>query len=70
MNSADPTPADEFRTAHGAILANRPCARHCADCDGEDHHWMVECPEGGDPVMICKHCDAWREMMGADYDYD
>lgn len=58
--------ADEFRTAHGAILANRPCAHHCVDCEGEDHHWMPECPDEGDPVMVCKHCDAWREMTNDD----
>ncbi len=63
---SNPTPADEFRTAHGAILATRSCEHHCADCEGEDHHWMLECPEDGDPLMVCKHCDAWREIRDED----
>ena len=63
----DPTPTDEFRTVEGAILASRPCERQCVDCNGDDnHHWIAECPEHGDPVMVCKHCDAWREMTDDD----
>lgn len=62
----DPVCPDEFRSAHGAILANRPCDLHCVDCEGEDHHWMPACPEDGEPLMVCKHCDAWREMRDDD----
>ena len=61
-------PDDEFRTMEGAIAANRPCERHCEQCDGEDHHWMPECPDNGDPLMVCKHCPAWREMTDQDDD--
>jgi len=50
------------RTIAGAILANRPCERHCAICDGDDHHWLAECDSDGAPIMVCKHCEAWREM--------
>jgi hypothetical protein len=65
MSNNDP-PSDEFRTIEGAIAANRPCARHCDQCEGEDHHWIPECPEEGDPLMVCKHCPAWREMTAED----
>ncbi len=65
----NPTPADEIRTAAGAIAASKPCVRHCIECDGEDHHWMADCPEDGDPVMVCKHCDAWREMTDDDFEF-
>ena len=49
-------------------MAGKPCARHCVECDGDDHHWLEECPEDGDPVMVCKHCDAWREMTDDDFE--
>lgn len=35
--------------------------RRCIECLGEDHHWLTsipECPEGGEPFIRCKHCDA------------
>ncbi len=44
----------------GAIAANRPCATHCTVCEGEDHHWLDECADEGDPIQVCKHCNAWR----------
>lgn len=38
------------------------CAYHCGVCDGMDHHWLPDCPTDGEPVMVCKHCDAVREI--------
>lgn len=42
------------------------CARHCSVCEGMDHHWMPgiahEDDEEGEMVMVCKHCDAVREI--------
>jgi len=35
--------------------------RRCLECAGQAHHWitsMPECPEGGEPFIACKHCDA------------
>lgn len=44
-----------------------PCPRKCADCEGDDHHWMVDCDdETGGPMVICKHCDATREFRDSD----
>lgn len=41
--------------------------RRCVGCEGEEHHWMVECddarPEG---VMACRHCPAVRPITDAD----
>lgn len=48
-------------------LASRPCAKPCVDCMDGGHHWMPECDEdNGEPVMICKHCDARREYTDDD----
>lgn len=56
-----------LRTVHGARLAKHPCLVHCSVCDGEDHHWMEDFDEAtGDPLMVCKHCDAWREYTDED----
>lgn len=44
----------------GAIAAGRPCAIHCTACEGSDHHWLDECADEGDPIQVCKHCEAWR----------
>ena len=60
-------PEDEVRTAEGTILAKTPCARHCTGCEGEDHHWMPECDGVGEPLMVCKHCPAWREITDEDF---
>lgn len=57
---------DGIRTVSGAVAAQYPCPRHCTECEGQEHHWMEDCPDVGDPVMACKHCDAWREMTEAD----
>lgn len=39
------------------------CARHCSVCEGQDHHWMPACDEAtGEPMMVCKHCDASRDI--------
>ena len=46
------------------------CMRHCGVCEGLDHHWMPgfanEDEHGdtadGEMVMVCKHCDAVREI--------
>ena len=59
---------DEVRTTEGAVAALYPCDRHCTVCDGDDHHWMPDCDDAGEPVMVCKHCPAWREMTDADFD--
>lgn len=58
--------ADELRSAEGAIAAVFPCDRHCAVCEGHDHHWLPECDDLGEPIMVCKHCPAWREMSDDD----
>lgn len=43
--------------------------RRCVDCEGMDHHWMPDCDEeGGNSVMVCKHCDATRDMTDEDDD--
>lgn len=26
----------------------------------------ISAPVTGDPVMVCKHCDAWREIADED----
>jgi hypothetical protein len=57
-------------TIEGAVAAKLPCARHCAICEGLDHHWLPECNDDGEPLMVCKHCPAWREMMDEDFDDD
>ena len=37
------------------------CSRKCSGCEGVDHHWMDDCDEEtGDPINVCKHCDAVR----------
>jgi hypothetical protein len=59
-------PNDEYRTMAGAAMALQPCARHCTVCEGYDHHWLAECDSEGMPIMICKHCEAWREYTDAD----
>jgi len=34
-----------------------------------DHHWMPDCDElTGMPIMVCKHCDAQREMTDEDFE--
>jgi hypothetical protein len=49
-------------------MAKTEC-RRCTDCEGLDHHWMADCDEEtGLPVMVCKHCEATREMTDADFD--
>jgi hypothetical protein len=57
---------DESRSAEGAILALSPCSRHCTICDGDDHHWIIDCDDEGDPIVVCKHCPAWREPREGD----
>ena len=50
------------------------CARHCTQCEGEDHHWSYEGDEDekSEPLMSCRHCPALRyftedDDAGADY---
>lgn len=57
---------DPIRSIEGAIAANLPCQKHCVDCDGDDHHWIEDCDNSGEPLMVCKHCPAWREMTIGD----
>ncbi len=61
---------DETRSPEGALAALSPCWRHCTVCDGQDHHWLPECDDAGEPLMVCKHCPAWREMKEGDLDGD
>lgn len=54
---------------HLDLFENTVCSRHCVDCEGQDHHWMPDCDEdSGEPVMVCKHCDATRPMTDSDFD--
>ncbi len=59
---------DETRTIEGAVAALSPCAQHCTVCDGDDHHWMMDCDDAGEPLMVCKHCPAWRDMKDGDFE--
>lgn len=53
------------------------CGRHCSVCEGMDHHWMpgmaAEDEDGdtldGEMVMVCKHCDAVREITDEDDEF-
>lgn len=60
--------AAEPRQCPDVALAPLICPR-CIDCEGEAHHWMVECdekrPEG---VMTCRHCPATRPITDEDLD--
>lgn len=64
----DPPPPEE---------PNAPaCDLRCADCDGDDHHWLTDISHGfaddepDHPAAraghaawdICKHCPAWRAV--------
>jgi hypothetical protein len=41
--------------------------RRCSICEGADHHWMPDCEEDtGEPIMVCKHCPAQREVTDDD----
>lgn len=60
------------------------CPGPCTGCEPGDHHWMEDSldpaneDDQGHPalvgktedvmVMVCKHCDAWREMTDADFE--
>lgn len=57
---------DEVRLYGGDKLARQPCHFHCTVCEGQDHHWLPDCDEAGEPLMVCKHCPAWREMRDDD----
>jgi hypothetical protein len=43
--------------------------KQCINCEGEEHHWMMECdddhPEG---IMACKHCPATRAIQDSDFE--
>jgi len=44
-----------------------PCGIHCSECDGEDHHWMPDYDDdSGEPIMVCKHCEAQRPLTDED----
>lgn len=59
------------------ILVPAVCKRHCSVCEGADHHWMPgianEDEDGdtidGEMVMVCKHCDAVREVTDEDDEF-
>jgi hypothetical protein len=53
---------EEPLTIERANLAGQPCDRQCSSCEGTTdlHHWLDECADEGDPINICKHCEAWR----------
>lgn len=52
--------AGEDNTVEGAVAALYPCETHCHLCAGEDHHWLPDYADDGEPLMVCKHCHAWR----------
>lgn len=58
----------EILTIEGANAASRTCERHCSVCEGIDHHWLDDCTDEGEPVQVCKHCDAWRPYADDDED--
>jgi len=60
----------EPMTIEGANAAGRPCERHCSVCEGMDHHWMDDCTDEGEPVQVCKHCEAWRPYQDDDDEMD
>lgn len=49
-------------TIDAANLAGQPCELRCSICEGADalHHWLDEWSDEGDPIQLCKHCEAWR----------
>ncbi len=50
-----------------AAATPAPCGIHCAECEGEDHHWMPDCDEEtGELMMFCKHCEASRVITDED----
>ncbi len=59
-------PFDEIEKAV-AKATPAPCAKHCEQCEGEDHHWMPDYDDETDePLMVCKHCEATREIRDGD----
>jgi hypothetical protein len=49
------------------LFENPVCTHHCSVCEGQDHHWLPDCDdESGEPIMICKHCEARREIRDDD----
>ena len=48
------------------MAGERTGCRRCSDCEGMEHHWMPDCDDTGEPVMVCKHCPATREITDAD----
>lgn len=54
---------DEPLTELNKLKALTDCAKRCVQCNGngETHHWLEECDDDGEPIEVCKHCDAWRE---------
>lgn len=61
---------DDVRSIEGAVAANYQCPRTCPACEGLDHHYIADCDEHGEPLMVCKHCPAWRNMTDADLEED
>lgn len=44
-------------------VAESPACRRCADCTGQEHHWLEDCDESTGWVgYSCKHCPARAEM--------
>lgn len=61
---------DEIEKAIGAAKP-APCGIHCTVCEGSDHHWLPDCDEDtGEPIMVCKHCDATTEYFDEDDEDD
>jgi hypothetical protein len=60
LRDDDPVPASE--------------CRECSVCEGRapgDHHWLDDVDdETGDPIQICKHCEATRPLPDDDEDDD
>lgn len=42
-------------------MSDTTICRRCTQCEGEDHHWMEDCDDDGEPIWVCKHCDATKE---------
>ena len=60
--------AEPFRSILNRVAGRRAC-RRCSDCEGSEHHWMPDVDDETDePVMVCKHCEATREMTDEDFD--
>ena len=43
----------------------------CSECLDSDHHWVEEIDEAtGEPILVCKHCDATKPWEDEDWESD